>query len=130
MLDASTIAALAASAVAILGPLLQKAAEKGAEEIGKSSIGALFDKLKGRLKHDGAKDALADLTMAPADAAAKGAVEMQLRKALAADPGLAAFVQGWIAEAKAAHPSVALSANVQGDHNTVTQIAGSGNSVG
>ena len=48
MLDIATLTALATSAVAVLTPLIQKAVEKGAEELGKSSAAALFNRLKQR----------------------------------------------------------------------------------
>ena len=129
MLDIATLTALASSAVAVLTPLLQKAAEKGVEELGKSAAGALFTKLKERLTHAGAKEALDDLAKQPADTAAQGALNMQLRKAIEADPELAAFLKQWVAESEA-KIGISQIANVQGDHNKTTQIAGSGNTVG
>jgi len=129
MLDPATLAALATSAVAVIVPLLQRAIEKGAEEMGKSAASGLLAKLKKRLTHGGAKEALDDLTNAPADAAAKGALSMQLRKALAADPDLVAFLKQWIEESKLT-AGINQTANVHGNDNKVTQIVGSGNQVG
>jgi hypothetical protein len=86
MLDAAALSALASSTVALLTPFLKKAFEKGAEELGKSSANTLFDKLKERLSHKGAKEALEDLAAQPDDIGAQGALNMQLRKALAEDP--------------------------------------------
>ena len=128
MLDVTTLAAIAASAVAVVTPLLQKAVEKGDEEIGKSSVGAVLDKLKQRLGHAGAKDALAELAQLPGDTAAQGALNMQLRKALAADPELAAFLKQWVTESEPTS-GISQTSNVQGDNNKTTQIVGSGNSV-
>jgi hypothetical protein len=112
----------------MLAPLLQKALEQGAEEFGKSSASALFEKLKQRLTHVGAKAALEDLAIQPNDTAAQGALNMQLRKALQGDPEFAAFLKQWIAEPKSA--DITQIANVSGDNNKTTQIVGSGNSVG
>lgn len=126
MLDIATITALASSAVTALLPLLHKVVEMGAEELGKSSAGLLLDKLKQRLSHTGAIEALEDLTAQPDDSAAQGALNMQLRKALQTDPELAGFLKQWIAESPAAS-GVSQIANVHGDHNTTKQIVGSGN---
>ena len=128
MLDIATLTALATSAAAVLTPLIQKAAEKGAEEFGKSSAGALFNRLKQRLSHAGAKDALDDLAKQPSDTAAQGALNMQLRKALEADPELAAFLKQWVAESES-KVGITQTANTVGDNNKTTQIVGSGNSV-
>lgn len=128
MLDIAAITALASSAVTVLAPLLTKAAEKGAEELGKLTAGTLFDELKQRLKHAGAKEALDDLAKQPDDIAAQGAANMQLRKAIGDDPELATFLKQWLAEA---NPSTGINqtATVTGNMNKVTQIVGSGNSV-
>jgi hypothetical protein len=128
MLDIATLTALASSAVAVLTPLLTKAAEKGAEELGKSTAGALFDKLKQRLKHVGAKEALADLAERPNDLAAQEALNSLLRKSLAEDPELAAFLDRWVTESKSA-TGVSQTTAVTGNDNKATQIVGSGNSV-
>ena len=128
MLDPATLTALAASAVAMLAALLQKAAEKGAEEIGKSFVGAVIDSLKKRLTHAGAKEAIEDLTKEPTDKVAQDALEMQLRKALHADPDLAAFLKQWVGDS-GSKTGVSQVANLHGDNGKITQIVGSGNSV-
>jgi hypothetical protein len=112
---------LAATTVAVLVPLLQKALEKGVEKLGESTAGSLFEQLKKRLRHDGAQEALTDLSQQPADADNQAALRKQLGKALAADPELAQALQNWL-------PSAA-SLNIQGDHNKVAQVSGQGNSV-
>lgn len=43
MIDPATLSALVSSTVALLSPLLAKAVDKGAEELGKSAMGALLD---------------------------------------------------------------------------------------
>ncbi|MGF6986575.1 hypothetical protein QFZ99_006116 [Paraburkholderia atlantica] len=128
MLDIETLTALASSAVAVVTPLLKTAVEKGAEELGKSSAGIVFDKLKQRLNHTGVKEALDDLAKQPDDPAAQGALNMKLRKALADDAELAVFLKQWTAESQAA-TGISQNANVSGDNGKVTQIIGSGNSV-
>ena len=87
MLDATTLQTLAAGTVALLSSLLGKTLEKGAEEIGKSAVGTIFDNLKNRLKHDGAKEALNDLAQRPSDGDLQAALRMQLKKA----------ASGWLA---------------------------------
>ena len=53
---------------------------------------------------------------------------MQLRKALEADPELAAFLKQWVAESEST-VGITQTANTYGDNNKTTQIVGSGNSV-
>jgi|CXWL01.1.fsa_nt_gi hypothetical protein len=128
MIDIATLTALATSAVAVLSPLLQKALEKGVEEIGKSSAGALFNKLKERLNHSGAKEALADLAKQPADPDAQGALRIQLRKALEADPALVETLK-LLVDAGKSETNANQTTNTKGDHNRTIQIVGFGNSV-
>ena len=129
MLDLATLSAIAASAVTVLTPLLGKAAQKGAEELGKGAVTSLLDKLKQRLGHAGAKEALDELARQPSDGDAQGALRLQLRKAMEQDPELVAFLQDW---AKESAPAAGVSqvANVTGHQNQTVQISGSGNRVG
>jgi hypothetical protein len=127
-MDVATLTALATSAVAALSPLLQKALEKGVEEISKCSAGAMFNKLKERLTHTGAKEALTDLTKQPADPDTQGALRIQLRKALEADPALVEMLKPLLAAAQG-ETNITQTANVTGDHNKTIQIVGSGNSL-
>jgi type II secretory pathway pseudopilin PulG len=129
MLDLATLAAIAASAVTVLTPLLGKAVESSAEELGKSAMTSLLDKLKQRLGHPGAKEALEDLARQPSDADAQAALRLQLRKAMEQDPELVAFLKDW---AKESAPAAGVSqvANVTGNQNQTVQISGSGNRVG
>lgn len=129
MLDPTTISALATNAMALLTPLLIKATEGAAEEVGKSTVSSLLAKLKQRLIHPSAQEALDDLAQQPVDSAAQGALTMQLRKALAADPGLEEFFKEWMKDAAPA-AGITQTATVQGNQNKTVQIAGSGNSVG
>jgi len=126
MLDPVTIAALASTAVSIVTPLLQKMAEGGAAEAGKSAAAALLSKLKLRLSHKGSEEALDDLAKQPADADAQGALKMQLRKAIETNPELASFLKQWVADSKST-TGITQTTTVTGDHNTTTQIVGSGN---
>lgn len=128
MTDISTLTALATSTVSVLAPLLQKAFSKGVEKIGESSAKLLFDKLSMRLEHQGAKEALKDLAQQPSDAAAQGALNMQLRKALQTDLELAEFLKQWAAEAEL-KVEVAQTSSIYGDNNKTVQITGSNNSV-
>lgn len=128
MFDPATLPALASSAVTVLAPLLKKTLEKGAEEFGKLSVNSLLDKLKQKLSHAGTREALDDLVVQPDDTAAQGALAMQLRKALASDPSLVAFLKQWVVDSESI-AGISQTANVQGHGNTTTQIAGSGNSI-
>lgn len=128
MFDPAVLSALATTTVSLLAPLFNKAIEKGAEEVGKTAVGAALDGLKKRLTHAGAKEAMEDLALEPCSTAAQGALEMQLRKALQADPDLPVFLQEWIAKS----PQEARGsqvATVTGENNKVVQIAGTGNTV-
>lgn len=126
MLDVTTLIPLAIPA---LVHLLQTALDKGAEEVGKAAAVAAIDKLRKRLRHAGSTEVLEDLSKQPEDTATQSALAYNLRKAAAEDPGLSEFLAQWIQEAR---PDVAISqtANVRGDNNRTTQIAGSGNRVG
>lgn len=129
MLDLAMLSSLASSAVGLLTPLLNMAFQKGAEELGKSSAGALVENLKQKIKHAETKEALEDLISQPDDTAAQGAMTMQLRKALASDPDLVAFLNQWVADSKPV-AGISQTANVHGNDNKVNQIAGSGISTG
>jgi hypothetical protein len=126
MLDPTTIAALASTAISVLAPLLQKMAEGGAAEAGKSVASGLLEKLKQRISHRGSKEALEDLARDPGDADAQGALRLQLRKAMETDPDFAAFLRQWVGDSKT-ESGIAQSATVTGNDNTTMQIAGSGN---
>lgn len=125
------LAPLAATAVAFLAPLLNKALEKGAEEAGGAAVGGLVSKLKEKLGHPGSQEALEDLRQQPSDADTQAALRSQLVKAMKADPSLAEKLQAWLEEAKpqAAALGIQQSAQVQGNDNKVAQVTGSGNSV-
>jgi hypothetical protein len=128
MVDIGTLMVLAASVVEVIPLLLQKGLEKGAEEFGKSAAGSLFNRLKQRLTHMGAKKALEDLVEQPADLDAHGDLKMQLCKAIDEDATLAEFLKEWVTESKK-ETAITQMANVQGDGNKIIQISGSGNSV-
>jgi hypothetical protein len=126
MLDPTTIAALASTAISVLAPLLQKMAEGGAAEAGKSVVSGLLEKLTQHISHKGSKEAFDDLVRDPNDADAQGALRLQLRKAMETDPDFAAFLKQWVGDSKI-ESGIAQSAIVTGNNNTTTQIAGSGN---
>jgi hypothetical protein len=97
MLD---IAALAHQLVTFLAPFLpflKQAGGKVAEEAGKKLGEGAFDRAKtlwGKLsphvkKKEAAQEAVQDLATRPEDARARGAVELQVEKILAAEPALA-----------------------------------------
>lgn len=120
---------LAASAVSVLTALFTKAAEKGAEEAGKSVAMSLFDKLKARLgSHAGSTEALVDLAAQPADGDVQATLRRQLRKAADADTGLAEYLRVWVHDGEQAVQQLGITqtAMVSGDNNTTIQVAGSG----
>ena len=127
MIDPATIFALAASAVTLLSPVLEKIRDGGAEEVGK----ALVDKFKGIFaKEAKTQEALADLAVEPGDKDNQAALRKELKKALNADPALVTALQALLAEHQEAAPSgVTQTANVSGNQSVVIQVSGSGNKV-
>jgi hypothetical protein len=121
---------LATAAVALVGPYVAKGAEELAKKVGGevgSRVVKIWDALKGKLA---GKEALADVAAKPDDQRRWAALELQLEKALEADPGFRAevtrLVEAIPAEQRAAIRQIA---NVTGDRNVTTQIAGEGNQV-
>ena len=131
MIDPATLTALASSTVALLSPLLAKAVDKGAEEVGKSAAGALLAKLKERLGGTPAQKPLEDLAALPEDPDNQADLRKQLKAAVQADPALVAFLQQWLEQGQQQAPTLGITqtANVTGNNNKTVQIAGSGNSV-
>ena len=128
MIDPAILSALASAAVTALVPLLHKAAEKGAEELGKSTAGTLFDKLKSRLlTKASAQEALEDLAKAPQDETNQDLVKAQITKALKEQPALADELRAWLAET-GSQAVVAQTMNVNGDGNKLIQNTGAGSS--
>ena len=122
------IAMLASSAVAALVPLLIKATEKGIEKAGEQVSVTLFDALKKRFSSPAAKESMDVLAKMPADTDAQGALRLQLRMAMEADPALVASLQEMLG--KLAGPGATTqTATVTGNQNLVNQIVGSGNTV-
>jgi hypothetical protein len=116
-------ATLATAAVAALGPYLVAGGTEAAKTAGKD----LYGWLKGKLT-PGGNEALAEVERAPQDADAQGALRLQLRKQLEAEPALLAE----LARLLDALPRVGpvQKADVAGDGHVVQQVVGSGNIVG
>jgi hypothetical protein len=122
---------LAGTAVALVGPYVAKGAEELAKKAGGEVVPRvvkqLWDAVRGRLA---GKEALADVEAKPDDQRRWAALELQLEKALEADPGfrdaVAKLVSDIPEEKRAAIRQIA---NVTGDRNVTTQIAGGGNQV-
>ena len=131
MLDPATLS-LIASAVAALSPLLGKAVDKAAEKIGELTITSLVDKFKNRVPEP-TKQAVNALEKNPVNGDRQGSLRVSLEDAIEADPALATFLKEWLAEAQPvakAAGGVSQTANVTGDNNITTQIAGgSGNNI-
>ena len=73
-----------------------------------------------------------DLAQQPTDADAQAVLRQALKKAMSADPSLAAALQQWIQDAQpqaATQPGIQQTINASGNHNKNVQIVGSGNSV-
>jgi hypothetical protein len=131
MIDPATLSALVSSTVALLSPLLAKAVDKGAEELGKSAMGALLDKFKQRLGGTPAEKPLQDLAKQPEDADNQADLRKQLKAAVQADPALAAFLQQWLEQGsqQAQAQGITLTTTVTGNDNSTVVVHGSNNSV-
>ena len=121
---------LATAAVALVAPYLVEGGKELAKKVGAeagSRIVKLWDAVKGKLA---GKDALADVEAIPGDQRRWSALEVQLEKALEADPAfretLAKLVEAIPEQDRVAIQQIA---NVTGDRNVNTQTAGSGNVV-
>lgn len=129
MIDPATLSALVSSTVALLSPLLAKAVDKGAEELGKSAMGALLDKFKQRLGGTPAEKPLQDLAKQPEDADNQADLRKQLKAAVQADPALAAFLQQWLEQGSQQAQGITLMTTVTGNDNSTVVVHGSNNSV-
>ena len=127
MLDVGELAAAAATFMGV------KAAGKMAETIGTQAgnrLIKLYDTVKAKLAGPAAQEALADFEAKPEDNRRKGALELQLEKAIETDPTFGKTLAALVEEIKAkGGDALVQTANVTGDRNVTTQIAGSGNVV-
>jgi hypothetical protein len=124
---------LAAAAVAILAPYVSqiggKVADKITGDIGDRLV-KLWDKVHANLTGAAAKEVLADFEAQPEDDRRKGALELQLEKAIEAYPDFRKTLAALVEEIRAkGGDAIVQTANVTGDRNVTTQIAGSGNTV-
>jgi hypothetical protein len=123
---------LAGAAVALVAPYLVEGGKELAKKIGGEAGGrivTLYDKVKAKLAGGGA-DALADLEKQPKDADSQAALRVQLKKALEADPAFRAELEKLVGEIQEkGGDRIKQIANVTGDRNVTTQIAGGGNQV-
>jgi hypothetical protein len=122
---------LAGTAVALVGPYVAKGAEELAKKAGGEVVPRvvkqLWDAVRGRLA---GKEALADVEAKPDDQRRWAALELQLEKALEADPVFRDTVAKLVSEIpEDKRAAIQQIANVTGDRNVTTQIAGGGNQV-
>jgi hypothetical protein len=122
----------AATAVTALVPYLKMGAASLAKKLGSSAgehLTGLYGKVKARLTSS-AKEALADLEKAPADADAQAALRHHLKKQLADDPALQAHLAELVEALRLERTTQILqTSSIAGDHNVSVQIAGSDNEV-
>lgn len=122
---------LAAGAVVALVPYLAEAGKAAAGEVGKSAwagVGKLWTLLRAKLGKPEQQAALTDLEAQPADADVQAAAQVQLRKALAEDAGLAEE----LARLLEGLPETVEQeiGDVIGDNNTAVQAVGSTVNIG
>lgn len=126
---------LAGQVVAFLAPYAKKLAGKAADAVTgeiAEAAGRLWGKVKAKLTGAAAKEAVADFEAAPDDADNQAALRKEIRKAAEGDPAFASEVRELVQtiEARGGRDAIVQTANVNGNHNVTTQIAGSGNRVG
>jgi hypothetical protein len=121
---------MAATAMALVAPYLVEGAKELAKKVGGEAgqrVVNLWDAVRGKLA---SREALADVEAKPGDPRRWQALEVQLEKALAADPEfrseLARLIEAIPAEQRTAIQQIA---SVTGDRNVTAQVAGSGNQV-
>jgi putative heme iron utilization protein len=124
---------LGGSAVALVAPYLVEGGTELAKKVGGEAgerIVKLYDTVKAKLTGSGAAKDVADFEQAPADQDNQAALRKELKKALEADPAFREELAQLIGEIREkGGERISQIANVTGDHNVTTQIAGSGNVV-
>jgi hypothetical protein len=125
------VAEMATAAVALLAPYVAKGAEELAKKVGGevgSRVVGLWDTVKAKLKGPAAEEAVKDLEAKPDDQRRQAALELQLEKALEADPAFREQVAALLRdiEAKGGQP-ISQIANIAGEGIVSVQTAGSGN---
>lgn len=125
-MDITPLAADLASLLAPLVPLLAQGGEKAAEALGEKlgqagweRVGAIWDKLHGRLGAD--SDALQELALTPDDADAQAALRLAVKRLLQSDPILADELADLLNQAK---PAAVTAVGIRGNANVVAQGAG------
>jgi hypothetical protein len=125
--------ALAAATAGFLAPYAFQVASKLAEKVTgdvTTQLVKLYDTVKAKLTGPAAKEALAEFEAKPEDGRRKAALELQLEKAIEADPEFRKTLAALVEEIKAkGGDAIVQTAKVTGDRNVTTQIAGSGNVV-
>lgn len=101
----------------------------GVATVGDKAAGTLFELLKKRLTHPGAKEALTDLAAQPDDQDAQATLRTQLRKAFETDPELAKEVQSWAQQSGTSPAPTQVATQTGGSGNKINQVQGSGNNV-
>lgn len=129
-MDVATISSLAATTVTLLTPVWSAIVDGGAKELGKTSVAAIIDSLKARLRSTPAEAALTDAEKDPKDADTQAALRKELKKAMQNDESLTKFISEWTAQAEAVlGTSVRQSLIITGDNNRTVQVSGSGNNI-
>lgn len=121
------LAGLAAAAVAILVPILGKAAEKGAGVLAESAAKSLYELVKKKLTTPAAQEALLDAAEAPASADAQTVLRVQIEKALQRDEELVRLLSALVEQHERQGPGQTV--RITGDDNQVIQVSGSRNTI-
>lgn len=129
-MDLSALTDLALSALVAAQSGAAAAITDTATKLGKAGVEKITSLVKTRFAQDGegATKALASLEQNPTDAGAQKAVHRRLEGLLDENPDFAAEIKaviGTISIDKSQHQTA-----TAGDNSTITQIQGSGNSVG
>ena len=124
---------LAAAAAGFLAPYVSQVGSTLAQKVTgdvTTQLVKLYDAVKIKLTGPAAQEALTEFATEPDDARRKAALEVQLEKAIEADPDFREALAELVEEIKAKGGDAILqTANITGDRNVTTQIVGAGNVV-
>jgi len=133
-MDPVSVGLLASAAVKVLGPYLSDWAGKATDALiddtadtaaagAFKAAGHLLDLVKKKFRgNDEAEKSLEALTAAPADPAARAAVEKSLKAELEHDPEFASALSDRLNQIANTHADVAFVNNIQGDVKNIVNV--------
>ncbi len=122
---------LALEAVTVLAPYIAKAGGEAAKRLGGAvadKVGAIYQKLRGKLVSPGEVEALSDFEQNPDDVDYRAALQLKLKKLFERDPQLLEQLAILI-QAPDIKQLSQQSATTTGNDNVTAQVTGIGNAV-